>query len=237
MKINDLDEANWDNINGIGRVPNLAPKEIEYKGMQVMMKPSIFLKLAEKIPGSPKSDMTDYIKKGGSIAMPYLTILVPWSKDSEYYDGNDKVSIAGHEGRHRTLAILQTEGDAPIPVVLFFTGSKWKASHLDSEFVTNIKKQLVSQDGVLIKGPLWEAVGRIVKGVNTTVDVGVNQTSIEANKLGHKVTKNGVPPFLRTNGKVKEARYTASEWAIIEGGHTLEEATKEKHKLFDWNKY
>ena len=84
---------------------------------------------------------------------------------------------------------------------------------------------------------LDEAVGRIIKGVNTTVDVGVNQTSIEANKLGHKVTKNGVPPFLRTNGKVKEERYTASEWAIIEGGHTLEEVTKEKYKLFDWNKY
>ena len=31
-------------------------------------------------------------------------------------------------------------------------------------------------------------------------------------------------------------RYTAAEWAIIEGGHTLEEP-EEKVKLFDWTKY
>jgi hypothetical protein len=78
--------------------------------------------------------------------------------------------------------------------------------------------------------------GRIVKGVNTTVDVGTNQIPIEAKKLGHKVTKDGVPPFLRTDGKVEEARYTAAEWAIIEGGHSLEDL-KDKTKLFNFDKY
>jgi hypothetical protein len=34
----------------------------------------------------------------------------------------------------------------------------------------------------------------------------------------------------------KEERYTAKEWAIISGGHVLEE-TKSKHKLFDFGKY
>jgi hypothetical protein len=38
--------------------------------------------------------------------------------------------------------------------------------------------------------------GRIVKGVNTTVDVGVNQIPIEANKFGNKVDKDGRPPTL-----------------------------------------
>ena len=42
--------------------------------------------------------------------------------------------------------------------------------------------------------------GRIVKGVNTTVDVGVNQIPIEAAKLGSKVSVDGRPPFLKTNG-------------------------------------
>jgi hypothetical protein len=78
--------------------------------------------------------------------------------------------------------------------------------------------------------------GRIVKGVNTTVDVGVNQIPIEAKKLGNDVTINGVPPFLRTDGKLQEARYTAAEWAIISGGHTLEEP-EVKPKLFDFDKY
>jgi hypothetical protein len=78
--------------------------------------------------------------------------------------------------------------------------------------------------------------GRIVKGVNTTVDVGVNQTKIEAAKFGNTVDKDGVPPTLskRVKGKStnvlfnlgvaedKEPRYTAREWAIMEGGHSIE---------------
>lgn len=78
--------------------------------------------------------------------------------------------------------------------------------------------------------------GRIVKGVNTTVDIGVNQIPIEASKFGNKVTRDGFPPFLRTDGKVTEARYTLSEWAAMQGGHTVEEPV-EITKLFDWNKY
>ena len=48
-----------------------------------------------------------------------------------------------------------------------------------------------------------ESVGRIVKGVNTTPDVGVNQTSIEAGKFGNKVDKDGRPPTLSTKVKGK----------------------------------
>jgi putative chitinase len=64
--------------------------------------------------------------------------------------------------------------------------------------------------------------GRIVKGVNTTVDVGVNQTQIEAAKYGNRVTRDGFPPTLKASGKVNEA-LTAYQRAIIEGGHTLED--------------
>ena len=89
---------------------------------------------------------------------------------------------------------------------------------------------------------LSEGVGRIVKGVNTTVDVGPNQTSIEAAKFGNKVDKDGRPPVMRKNIKgsntnvlfnlgmaeSSEPRYTAREWAIMEGGHTLEEPQPKK---------
>lgn len=50
---------------------------------------------------------------------------------------------------------------------------------------------------------LREAAGRIVKGVNTTPDVGVNQISIEAAKFGNKVDKDGRPPTLSTKVKGK----------------------------------
>jgi len=86
---------------------------------------------------------------------------------------------------------------------------------------------------------LDEGVGRIVKGVNTTPDVGVDQTRIEAAKFGNKVDKDGRPPTLSSKvkgkstnvlynlGMVKEQRYTAAEWAIMEGGHSLEDTKVE----------
>lgn len=64
--------------------------------------------------------------------------------------------------------------------------------------------------------------GRIVKGVNTTVDVGVNQTKIESAKFGNRVTRDGFPPVLNANGKLNEG-LSAYQQAIIEGGHTLDD--------------
>ncbi len=73
--------------------------------------------------------------------------------------------------------------------------------------------------------------GRIVKGVNTTVDVGPEEIKKQSAKFGNTVTKDGFPPYLKTNGKVSEPKYTLKEWAAIQGGHTLEE---DKPKLFSW---
>jgi hypothetical protein len=79
--------------------------------------------------------------------------------------------------------------------------------------------------------------GRIVKGVNTTVDVGPEEIKKQSAKFGNRVDKDGFPPFLRTDGKVtEEAKYSLREWAAMQGGHTLEEKPV-KPKLFDWNKY
>jgi hypothetical protein len=46
--------------------------------------------------------------------------------------------------------------------------------------------------------------GRIVKGVNTTVDVGVGQIPIEASKFGNTVDKDGNPPTL--SSKIKGSK-------------------------------
>lgn len=72
------------------------------------------------------------------------------------------------------------------------------------------------------RGKRLKEDGRIVRGVNTTVDVGVDQTRIEAAKFGNRVTRDGFPPTLKSNGKVNES-LTAYQRAIIEGGHTLED--------------
>lgn len=55
--------------------------------------------------------------------------------------------------------------------------------------------------------------GRIVKGVNTTVDVGVNEIPRQAAKYGNRVTKDGFPPVLDPSGKVPrvvESAYIAN---------------------------
>jgi hypothetical protein len=79
-----------------------------------------------------------------------------------------------------------------------------------------------------------ETAGRIVKGSNTTPDVGVNQTKIEAKKFGNIVDKDGRPPTLNkkyaknttpsnTYNLGLSEHYTPMEIAIIEGGHCLED--------------
>lgn len=67
------------------------------------------------------------------------------------------------------------------------------------------------------RGKRVDEDGRIVPGVNTTVDVKPGETERQAAKFGNKLTKSG-PPLL-----MAETRYTAKEWAILEGGHALEE--------------
>jgi len=81
---------------------------------------------------------------------------------------------------------------------------------------------------------LDEAVGRIVKGVNTTKDVGVDEIKKQAAKFGNKVDRDGRPPTLSKkirgsstnvlyNLGLSERKFTEYELAIMEGGHSLED--------------
>jgi len=91
---------------------------------------------------------------------------------------------------------------------------------------------------------LDEAVGRIVKGVNTTADVGPAEIKTQAAKFGNKVDKDGRPPT--HNKKVKGSKtnvlynlgLSEMERACIEGGHSLDDLkplkeNKKKSDLFD----
>jgi hypothetical protein len=85
--------------------------------------------------------------------------------------------------------------------------------------------------------------GRIVKGVNTTVDVGPDEIKTQAAKFGNKVDRDGRPPTMskKTKGSSTNVlynlglaeRYTPMEIALMEGGHTLEEKQpKQMSRLF-----
>ena len=75
--------------------------------------------------------------------------------------------------------------------------------------------------------------GRIVRGVNTTVDVDTDEIKVQSVKFGNTVTVGGEPPFLRTDGVAPEPKYTLREWAAMQGGHSIDE-TPPTPKLFDW---
>lgn len=54
-------------------------------------------------------------------------------------------------------------------------------------------------------------VGKIVKGVNTTVDVGVDEISKQSKKFGNRVDRNGNPP-VNPGGKIKLKEAVDYRW-------------------------
>ena len=49
-------------------------------------------------------------------------------------------------------------------------------------------------------------VGKIVRGVNTTPDVGVDEIPRQAAKFKIKVDRNGYPPVARSDGKIPKLK-------------------------------
>lgn len=237
------------NRKGWGAVPN--NQEVDYLGLRVKMSPKIFIELAAPLGTEPSEKIVQHIEQGGTIGSPFLTIKIP----EAWEDGDFTMParVVGHEGRNRMLAIAKVLGNSPIETHLFFSEGL-RNRHITDEFKKNLNRWLFKEKSrSIFRGPLFSLTesmlewGRVVKGVNTTVDVGPNEIKRQTAKFGNTVDKDGVPPRMTTTAKsksttvkhhtpIKEApRYTAAEWAIIEGGHTLEEtviAPKQPGKLF-----
>ena len=81
---------------------------------------------------------------------------------------------------------------------------------------------------------LDEGVGRIVKGVNTTPDVGVDQTRIEAAKFGNTVDKDGRPPTMSTKVKGKSTNVLFN-LGLTEGIRLKLERDKHMDVLHIWD--
>jgi len=155
MKIN---EVIIDNVNGAGSVP--WNEEVDYMGLRVLMKPSIFLKLTPELSDWLHKEHIDkfqeYMKGGGTIGAPFLTIEIPddWKKDIF----KRSAKVMGHEGRHRMSAVLKFEGDEPIETHLFFGG--WRHHHFEEnpEWIQQLNTRLKSQRGILLRGPFFKVI-------------------------------------------------------------------------------
>lgn len=137
MKVEELFEVKIDNSKGAGAVPNNA--DVDYFGLRVLMKPSVFLKLAAPLAkenATSAEKLKQYIQQGGAIGAPFLVVQIPdgWREDNF----TETAQVVGHEGRNRMMAVLDVEGDNPIEVHIFPTGqrSEWRARHL-TEFIVN----------------------------------------------------------------------------------------------------
>lgn len=71
---------------------------------------------------------------------------------------------------------------------------------------------------------IFENTGRIVKGVNTTVDVGPNEIKTQAAKFGNSVDKDGRPPTLtkKIKGKSTNVLFNLGEKKELEDYHPNE---------------
>jgi hypothetical protein len=152
MNLFEITSVNIDNKDGWGAVPN--NQEVDYFGLRVRMKPSVFLNLAATLTHPTSSDkIVDHLKNGGAIGSPFLDIDIPPEWENGDYAVPAKVS--GHEGRNRMLAVKAVHGDEPIEVHLFFRHGI-RSRHITKEWMSALVKQMVKErSSDIIKGPLF----------------------------------------------------------------------------------
>ena len=149
--VSALDEYKLDNEKGLGVVPNNTGGNPDYFGIRVMMKPSIFHRLALPLPKDSRSTQyADLVKKVADdvpIASPFLSIEIPdvWEDD----DFEQPARVTGHEGRHRMHAVDEVDGDVPVEVHLWggFESSEMRNRNLTDKMKQEILNGLINEKG------------------------------------------------------------------------------------------
>ena len=144
----NFDHINYDQVNGIGNVPN--NQNIHYMGFTVMTTPLDYLQLVPRRPWDDNIDfLVEALRNNKAISTPFLSIdligTVP--------------EVAAHDGRGRVMAIQKIRGrDTPIIVQMFTRGIR--ARNITTTMIRLMRDMLKAQDsGVLISGPnFWPAV-------------------------------------------------------------------------------
>lgn len=123
----------------------------------VDMPPSMFLKLAHHMDPTGESAARTIAwvraRLTNGIGYPVLYIAPPleWRQG----DFSAQTRVIESDGRHRVNAISSLQGDLPVPVMLV----PWQdisQSELNT-WLPRMCKQMISQDGELVAGELWES--------------------------------------------------------------------------------
>ena len=154
-----VDELHVDNYKGLGATPNNA--EVDYKGINVSMLPSVFLKLAKELAVTADDIKTieflkQHDKQGGTVGAPTLYINVPdaW-KEGDFTGALPHV--ADHDGRHRMLAQLELQGNEPVETHIFLTSLRreWRNHDITPELLNQLNKTIKTESGTTLSGPIF----------------------------------------------------------------------------------
>lgn len=146
-----LNEIAIDNVKGWGAVPY--NQEVDYFGIRVSMRPSVFLKLAASLRSEHNPEVEKHIASGGSIGAPFLQIAIPdsWIKDNF----TEPAHVIGHEGRNRMVAVSKVEGDNPIEVHILLAGGL-RARHITPEIMKHLNTFVCAEKSDrIILGPYF----------------------------------------------------------------------------------
>jgi len=133
----------FDNEHGYGAVPNVA--NIRYMGMVVMMRPSMFLALSQRLEHKRERSLEHLprMMRTPGWGYPFLDV----SLDDGIW------TVRGHEGRHRCHVLVEMQCDEEIPVAVFCRGQR--ARHILARSIDHLREGAVSQDRAFVRGPLF----------------------------------------------------------------------------------
>tara|TARA_S200002703_G_scaffold40851_2_gene35541 strand:- start:8433 stop:8993 length:561 start_codon:yes stop_codon:yes gene_type:complete len=138
-----LKEVVIDNVRGMGAVPD--NQEVDYLGVRTLMKPSVFLELAERrnFFARSASSIANELRDGEAIGAPFLIVKVD-------EDGDQPAEVMNHEGRNRMVAVQEVEGDDPIEVHIFLAQGM-RRRHLTDTKLRDMQRIMISQDGDVVR--------------------------------------------------------------------------------------
>ena len=156
-----ITEYKVDNEDGLGSVPFNA--NVNYRGLRVAMKPSVFLSLAAQLSEPSSVDyIVQHLEDGGALGSPFLIVDIPKNFFDGDFTGLNYAQVTGHEGRNRMLAIQKVHGADHVEVQIFPKG-EIRARHLTPDIIDQLQIAMRSQDGKLTFGRglagLFEPIG------------------------------------------------------------------------------
>jgi hypothetical protein len=124
---------------------------------QIELRPSMFLNLAHRLDANSECALRiiPYIRtrlQSRGIGYPILHIAPPleWRNN----DFSKPCQVIESNGRHRMHAIMEVQGDEPIPVLLV----PWQdiTQQELNTWLPRMREQMLSQDGELVSSQLWD---------------------------------------------------------------------------------